>query len=208
MISLRQASARLTAGLSSHCSSRRTVGTGRTACGMQGVFSSSTSARPTSGCPSAERCSTRRRARQAHPLQTRFTSSTDPRLVAAVGRHRIRPMRSTRAFSAHVVVAASLTSPSQNTWSALRIVNATADLAYIEFRPHASPLARASTNWTELYDLRADPWQAVNLCVRKWWGLWDNAGAARPMIAALLPLRVPHSQQGATHDPRRARPIE
>lgn len=111
-------------------------------------------------------------------------------------------------FMCTCVFEASLACPSQNTWSALRIVNATADLAYIEFRPHASPLARASTNWTELYDLRADPWQAVNLCVRKWWGLWDNAGAARPMIAALLPLRVPHSQQGAAHDPRRARPIE
>ena len=78
----------------------------------------------------------------------------------------------------------------QNTWSALRVVNDTANLVYVEFRaqvrrrlqPQAerrqvakplackhhhdlqgSPLAPASTNWTELYDITADPWQATNL---------------------------------------------
>lgn len=53
----------------------------------------------------------------------------------------------------------------QNTWSLLRIANETANLAYIEFRPQGSPIARSSTNWTELYDLTADPWQAQNLAL-------------------------------------------
>ena len=51
----------------------------------------------------------------------------------------------------------------QNTWSALRVVNSTSDFVYIEFRPQSSPVSSTSTNWTELYDLSADPWQATNL---------------------------------------------
>ena len=51
----------------------------------------------------------------------------------------------------------------QNTWSMLRIVNATDDLSYVEFRPQQAPLARASSNWTEAYDLIADPWQSTNV---------------------------------------------
>ena len=82
-----------------------------------------------------------------------------------------------------------------NTWSGLRIQNATANLMYAEFRASGAPAARASTNWTELYvvgiaifavgcahlcslihahalaarrrryDLSADPFQLVNLAV-------------------------------------------
>ena len=52
-----------------------------------------------------------------------------------------------------------------NTWSGLRIKNATADLMYAEFRPSGAAAAHASTNWTELYDLAADPYQLVNLAV-------------------------------------------
>ena len=51
----------------------------------------------------------------------------------------------------------------QNTWSQLRILNSTHDWMYMEGRPVDSPLAPASTNWTELYDLAADPYQGVNL---------------------------------------------
>ena len=51
----------------------------------------------------------------------------------------------------------------QNTWASLRILNATHDLSYTEFRPQAAPLARASTNHSELYDLRADPYQMTNI---------------------------------------------
>lgn len=38
----------------------------------------------------------------------------------------------------------------QNTWAQLRIINASANLAYVEFRDIKAPLARASTNWTEV----------------------------------------------------------
>lgn len=51
-------------------------------------------------------------------------------------------------------------------YSGLRIVNATHNLAYAEWSggPKA-PAARASTNWTECYDLNADPWQLTNLAL-------------------------------------------
>jgi N-acetylglucosamine-6-sulfatase len=53
-----------------------------------------------------------------------------------------------------------------NTYSALRIINATHNLAYAEFSPNSHvPQAAASTNWTELYDLAADPWQLTNLAL-------------------------------------------
>ena len=51
----------------------------------------------------------------------------------------------------------------QNTWAEWRVVNATHDFAFTEFRPQGTEPERRFTNWTELYDLRADPWQAVNL---------------------------------------------
>jgi N-acetylglucosamine-6-sulfatase len=53
-----------------------------------------------------------------------------------------------------------------NSWSALRILNATHNLAYIEYRGGSGPawpLAPASTNFTALFDMQADPWQLVNL---------------------------------------------
>lgn len=51
----------------------------------------------------------------------------------------------------------------QNTWSQLRIANATMNISWTEFRPQGSPIHRASTNWTELYDLATDEWQGTNL---------------------------------------------
>jgi len=61
-----------------------------------------------------------------------------------------------------------------NTYTGLRILNATHDLAYAEFRPSSLvPIARASTNWTELYDMAQDPFQLRNL-------------AAEPGAAALV----------------------
>jgi N-acetylglucosamine-6-sulfatase len=54
----------------------------------------------------------------------------------------------------------------QNTYSMLRIINATHDLTYAEFRPEGSPIALASTNWTELYDNKQDPWQSTNIAAR------------------------------------------
>ena len=42
----------------------------------------------------------------------------------------------------------------QNTWSMLRVVNATHDVAYVEFRPQQAPLQRSSSNWTVRYHRR------------------------------------------------------
>lgn len=50
-----------------------------------------------------------------------------------------------------------------NTWSGLRIVNATHDLVYAEYRPAPkSPIAAGSTNFTVAFNMTADPWQLVN----------------------------------------------
>ncbi len=51
----------------------------------------------------------------------------------------------------------------QNTWSMYRVVNATHDFAYTEYRPWHSVPAPNNTNFTELYDLNSDPWQGTNL---------------------------------------------
>lgn len=53
----------------------------------------------------------------------------------------------------------------QNTYTSIRIMNRTADLTYAEYRPTNAPLAPASTNWTEAYDLQVDPWQLTNVAV-------------------------------------------
>lgn len=53
-----------------------------------------------------------------------------------------------------------------NTFSGLRIINSTHNLLYGEFAPNSTvPAARASTNWTELYDFNSDPWQLSNLAL-------------------------------------------
>jgi N-acetylglucosamine-6-sulfatase len=54
-----------------------------------------------------------------------------------------------------------------NTYSALRIINATHNLVYGEFAPGSTEAAGpASTNWTELYDFSADPWGFTNLALQ------------------------------------------
>jgi N-acetylglucosamine-6-sulfatase len=53
-----------------------------------------------------------------------------------------------------------------NSWSGLRILNATHNLAYVEYRSGSgpdAPIVPASTNFTMLFDMQADPWQLVNL---------------------------------------------
>jgi N-acetylglucosamine-6-sulfatase len=51
-------------------------------------------------------------------------------------------------------------------YSGLRIINATHNIAYAEFttgpKAEAGP---AATNWTECYDLNADPWQLTNIAL-------------------------------------------
>lgn len=53
-------------------------------------------------------------------------------------------------------------SPS-NTFTALRIINASMDFMYAEYRPPGAPLVPSSTNFTEVYNLTADPYQLQNL---------------------------------------------
>ena len=75
----------------------------------------------------------------------------------------------------------------QNTWASLRVINATHDLSYTEFRPIGTLPARAATNWTEFYNFTADPWQrdnvvpnasaALHAALRA--ELWDIATCAR-----------------------------
>lgn len=51
----------------------------------------------------------------------------------------------------------------QNTFAEWRVVNSTHDFAFTDFRPRGTEPLRANTNWTELYNLRSDPWQGVNI---------------------------------------------
>lgn len=55
----------------------------------------------------------------------------------------------------------------QNTWSMWRVVNATHNFAYTEYRPRGTVPAPNNTNFTELYDLSADFWEAANLAPSK-----------------------------------------
>jgi N-acetylglucosamine-6-sulfatase len=54
-----------------------------------------------------------------------------------------------------------------NTYTGMRIINSTANIAYAEFRENSHAMeAPISTNWTELYDLSVDPYQLVNLALQ------------------------------------------
>ena len=73
--------------------------------------------------------------------------------------------------------AQALEDAPSNTWSGLRIKNATHNLAYAEYRRGAdAPLLPSSTNFTVLFDMAADPYQLVNLA--------RNA-SADPLLRAL-----------------------
>ncbi len=65
-----------------------------------------------------------------------------------------------------------------NSWSGLRVKNATHDLVYAEYRGGSgagSPLLPSSTNFTVLFNMAADPWQLVNLA----------KNASNPMLKVL-----------------------
>jgi hypothetical protein len=52
-------------------------------------------------------------------------------------------------------------------YSGLRIINATHNIAYAEFTTGSKVAAGpANTNWTECYDLNADPWQLANIALQ------------------------------------------
>jgi N-acetylglucosamine-6-sulfatase len=64
--------------------------------------------------------------------------------------------------------AQALEDAPSNSWSGLRIVNATHDLLYAEFRPsNKAAIDRASTNFTFAVNFTADPAQLVN-AARAW----------------------------------------
>jgi len=62
--------------------------------------------------------------------------------------------------------SAGLINSASNRYTSLRVINETHDVMYGEWRPPHSPLLPSNTNFTELYDLRADPGQVVNLAVK------------------------------------------
>jgi arylsulfatase A-like enzyme len=62
--------------------------------------------------------------------------------------------------------AQALEDAPSNSWSGLRIKNATHNLAYAEYRASdKAQLIPASTNFTTLFDMENDPWQLTNLAV-------------------------------------------
>ena len=88
---------------------------------------------------------------------------------------------------------AGLINSESNRYTSLRVKNATHDAMYGEWRPPKKPAQPSETNFTELYDLRADPGQVNNLAVKgrtdpgvlaSWsselWGLAACEGAECP----------------------------
>lgn len=64
-----------------------------------------------------------------------------------------------------------------HTYSGLRIINSTHNLAFFEFSPDSIvPAGPMSTNWTELYDLTVDPFELVNIAAN---------GANSPLVKQL-----------------------
>ncbi len=61
---------------------------------------------------------------------------------------------------------AGLTNAASNCYTALRVLNATHDTLWAEFRGQNASLVPASTNWTEGYLLAGDPWQVTNVAVQ------------------------------------------
>ena len=88
---------------------------------------------------------------------------------------------------------AGLINSASNRYTSLRVMNATHNIMYGEWRPPHAALLPANTNFTELYDLRADPGQIVNLAVKgrtapaalaayskELWGVAECEGASCP----------------------------
>lgn len=61
---------------------------------------------------------------------------------------------------------AGLLDTTSNCYTSLRVINSTHNTWYTEFRPFQSPLSPSYTNWTEVYNITADPFQITNLAVR------------------------------------------
>ena len=67
-----------------------------------------------------------------------------------------------------------------NSWSGLRIINATHNIMYAEFRRGSgtdAPIVPSSTNFTYAFDMAADPYQLVNKA---------EAGSAAPWPKEVL----------------------
>jgi len=61
---------------------------------------------------------------------------------------------------------AGMTNAASYRYAALRVVNATTDTLLAAFRPPSAGPTPSATNWTEVYDVSADPFQMTNLAVR------------------------------------------
>ena len=77
--------------------------------------------------------------------------------------------------------AEALEDAPSNSWAGLRIVNASHDLVYAEYRgtPKA-PIEPASTNFTVAFDMSIDPWQLVNAAYN------GSSSALPPAVLAAL----------------------
>jgi N-acetylglucosamine-6-sulfatase len=72
--------------------------------------------------------------------------------------------------------AQSLEDAPSNSWSGLRVVNATHNIVYAEFRPNSNtPLLRANTNFTYAFNMTEDPYQLVNKAAQKGPSPWPPA---------------------------------
>lgn len=63
-------------------------------------------------------------------------------------------------------VPAGLINSASNRYTSIRVLNSTHNFLYAEWRTALSPLSRENTNWTEAYDLKADPGEITNLAVK------------------------------------------
>ena len=75
-------------------------------------------------------------------------------------------------------VPLSLIDDPSNCYSALRIINATHNVLYAEYRPGGAAITPSSTNFTEAYDYSADPWALTN-CALPGPAAWPAATLAQ-----------------------------
>lgn len=61
---------------------------------------------------------------------------------------------------------AGMTNAANNRYTSIRVVNATHNFLYAEYRPPLASIVPSATNWTEAYNVTADPWQMTNLAVK------------------------------------------
>ena len=149
------------------------------------------------GAPDAWPSGTARRdGRSLAPLLAAPAASPsgwrDRLLIEFVGWTSAYEWLSPKQFALTNSTDAGLINGAANRWVALRVANATATTLVADFRPPGTS-GRAATNFTEAYNLAADPESMVNLAVKgrlppsaveqmraELWAVADCAGAACP----------------------------